>query len=249
MTENKVLATVNDIKITQQDIMGLLQSIGQQRAQQFQSPEGEKTLLNELINQNLFLLDAKERGLDKEKLFLEQIEKIKANVLSQYAVQKKLDNLTVNDEEVKKYYDENKEMFKEQDSIKASHILVDEELNINKILKEVNEGMDFGEAANKYSKCSSQEKGGDLGYFTKGKMVQEFEDVAFSLKMNEVSKPVKTQFGYHIIKLTDRKESKKKEYEEVKTSLTKQVLSMKQNDVYLNTCKTLKDKFTVKIMD
>jgi len=249
MSKMKVLAKVNDIEITEMDVNGLLQTIDPQRAQQFQTPEGQKVLINELINQNLFLLDAKENEIDKDDMFTKQLEKLRANILSQYAIQKTLSSVKINDIEVKKYYDDNMDSFKEQDSIQASHILMDDEVTANKILKEMNEGLKFEDAANKYSKCSSEQNGGDLGYFTRGKMVQEFEDVAFSLKDNEISKPVKTQFGYHIIKVTGRKAEALKEFGEMKPTIEKQLLSMKQNDLYLNTCKSLKEKYDVKIFD
>lgn len=91
-------------------------------------------------------------------------------------------------------------------SIRASHILVDDEETAEKIFKELEENtIDFGEAAKKYSNCPSSKKGGDLGFFGKGKMVPAFEKVAFELDVDEVSEPVKTQFGWHIIKKTGEK--------------------------------------------
>lgn len=90
--------------------------------------------------------------------------------------------------------------------IRASHILVSTLEAANQVLDELKEGNDFEELAKKYSSCPSSENGGDLGLFSKGQMVKEFEDAAFSLKIGEISKPVKTQFGYHIIKVTERED-------------------------------------------
>jgi len=89
--------------------------------------------------------------------------------------------------------------------IRASHILVSSLDEANKIYNECNSGVDFSELAKKYSSCPSSAKGGDLGFFSKGQMVKEFEEAAFSLKVGEISKPIKTQFGYHLIKVTDKK--------------------------------------------
>ena len=89
--------------------------------------------------------------------------------------------------------------------IRASHILVSTLEEAEKVLSEIKSGGDFGELAKKYSKCPSKENGGDLGYFEKGQMVKEFEDAAFSLNEGEISGIVKTEFGYHIIKLTGKK--------------------------------------------
>lgn len=89
--------------------------------------------------------------------------------------------------------------------VRASHILVSSLEEANHLAKELKAGKDFGELAGKYSSCPSGKEGGDLGFFSKGQMVKEFEDAAFSLKPGEVSQPIKTQFGYHLIKVTERK--------------------------------------------
>ena len=89
--------------------------------------------------------------------------------------------------------------------VRASHILVSSEREANRILEELRKGKDFGEMARRNSSCPSGKSGGDLGFFGKGQMVKEFEDAAFSLKEGELSKPVKTDFGFHIIKVTARK--------------------------------------------
>jgi len=89
--------------------------------------------------------------------------------------------------------------------VRASHILVSSEREASRILDDIRKGKEFSEMAKRYSSCPSGKSGGDLGFFGKGQMVKEFEDAAFSLKDGELSKPIKTQFGYHIIKVTARK--------------------------------------------
>ena len=84
--------------------------------------------------------------------------------------------------------------------VKCSHILVEKQSQAIELLEEIKKGKKFGEVAKETSTCPSGKKEGDLGYFTKGQMVKEFEDVAFKLEIGEVSEPVKTEFGYHIIK-------------------------------------------------
>ena len=89
--------------------------------------------------------------------------------------------------------------------VRASHILVPTEDKAKWLYKELQKGRDFAKLAKEYSECPSKEKGGDLGFFEKGQMVKEFEDVAFRMNEGDFSKPVKTKFGYHIIKLTGKK--------------------------------------------
>lgn len=86
--------------------------------------------------------------------------------------------------------------------IHASHILVEKQSQALKVLEELKSGTDFPSLAKKYSQCPSGKKGGDLGQFNRGQMVREFEQAAFALKIGEISEPIKTQFGYHIIKRT-----------------------------------------------
>ena len=141
-----------------------------------------------------------------------------------------------NEKEIKKYFDEHKDEFTHAKEVKASHILIkvdknkkDEEAKkeIEKIAKEV-KPENFTEMAKKYSEGPSKTNGGDLGYFTRNRMVKEFSDVAFSLKVNEISKPVKTKFGYHLIMVTGIKEAHSDKYEDVKTKIAERLLKEKK---------------------
>jgi len=139
---------------------------------------------------------------------------------------------SVSDGETRKFYDENKDKFKHDESVKASHILVgvdpkataDDKKKAREkaeaILKRVKGGEDFAEVAKKESTCPSAANGGDLGYFSKGQMVPAFESAAFSLKPGEMSQVVETQFGYHIIKVTDKKPAGSDSFEDVKQKIT-----------------------------
>lgn len=138
---------------------------------------------------------------------------------------------TASDEEAKKFYDENKDKFKHEESVKASHILIgvdpkataeDKKKAKEKadaILKRVKGGEDFAEVAKKESTCPSSANGGDLGYFAKGQMVPAFESAAFALKPGEISDVVETQFGYHVIKLTDKKPAGTDSFEDMKPKI------------------------------
>ncbi len=127
-------------------------------------------------------------------------------------------------EKLQEIYKENINSFKTQEMVKASHILIkgtdeDSLLKAKELFKKIKTKDDFDKIAAECSDCPSNCQCGDLGYFPKGKMVSDFEEVAFNLKMNEFSEPVKTEFGYHIIMNTGRKESVIADFHEVKDAL------------------------------
>jgi len=125
-------------------------------------------------------------------------------------------------------YAKNQDAFITQEMVKASHILIqgEEKESLQKILEirdSINCAEDFLALAGEHSACPSHCTCGDLGYITRGKMVKEFDDVAFNLQINEISEPVKSPFGYHLIMVTERKESKTADFEEVKDALQKRL--------------------------
>lgn len=246
MSQETVLATVEGREITQGDVFRFLNELGPQVAAQFQTPEGMKQIVEELVNQEVIYLDAMENNLNEEEDFISEMEKVKTIVLKQYAINKLLSNVTATEEEITDYYNKHKEQFRKPESVRASHILVKEEEEANNILNEIEDGLSFEEAASKYSLCPSKSNGGDLGEFTKGKMVPEFEVVAFKLEKGELSDPVKTQFGYHLIKVVDKKEAGIKTLEEAEAQITQQITGLKQQEKYLSKTKELKDKYEIK---
>lgn len=246
--ENKVLAKVNGREITSNDMNALMQGLGQ-GAMQFNSPEGKKRLLEELVMQELLYSEAIENGYDNEDEFKAGLEQMKINILKQYAMRKLLGSIEVEDKEVEEYYEEHKDAFVDQAAVRASHILVDSKEKAEEAAEKIKNGLDFAEAAKEYSSCPSKDAGGDLGEFTRGRMVPEFENAAFEMEVGEVSEPVQTQFGYHIIKVTEKKEANKKSFDEVKEQAKAQVLAVKQNKTYLEKADELKGKYEVEIVE
>ncbi len=249
MSKNKTLATVNGVSISEQDVETMLQRLGSQRAARFESVQGRQRILEDLITQQLLLADAKENSLEQEEAFQEQLSKVKDDVLIQYSVQKLINAVQIDSKEVQEYYEQHKDEFMTGDSVQASHILLDNETVAQEVLGKLNDGMTFEEAANVFSKCQSEQNGGDLGFFTRGKMVQEFEEVAFAMEVGEISQPVKTQFGYHIIKLVARKPARPSVFAEVEDQLGQQLLETKRNETYQQKSQALRGKYTVVVND
>lgn len=248
MKESNVVAVVNGKEITKDNVLQFLNAIGPQMAMQFQSPDGIKRVIDELVNQELLYLDAVELEYDKDKEFNDILEQTKTNLLKDYAVNKLIRDITADEEEYEEYFNSNKNLFEKEETAVASHILVDSEEKANEIISEINEGLDFAEAASKYSSCPSKEAGGSLGEFGKGQMVKEFEDKVFSMNEGEISEPVQTQFGYHIIKLDNLNSPTESTYDEVKEQVQKQLLLQKQQYAYLQKIDALKGRYKVTMM-
>ncbi|TCU71563.1 peptidyl-prolyl cis-trans isomerase C [Tissierella praeacuta] len=245
MSERRVLAVVNGKEITEDTVLKFLNDLGPQMTMQFQSPEGIKRVVDELVNQELIYLNALENELDKEEGFTKELERLKEGLLKQYALNNILSEVTVTEGEILEFYNKNKENFKKPETVIASHILVDNEDKAKDIINEINNGLSFEEAAQSYSSCPSKERGGNLGEFTKGQMVPEFETAAFNMEVDTISEPVKTQFGYHIIKLLAKNKESLSTFDEIKKEITQQVLGMKQQQVYLDKTNQLKQKYEV----
>lgn len=203
-----------------------------QAGQKFQISDADKRV-DAQVNQNkakfasqeVYEKALKENGLTESDLRLFARKEIYINNLIEKEIASRVN---ISDAEVKKFYDENIDKFKHEEMVQASHILIgvdskasDEDRKKAKekaeaLLKRIKGGEDFAEAAKKESDCPSSAQGGDLGYFSKGQMVPAFESAAFSLKPGEISNVVETQYGYHIIKMVDRKPAGTDAFDDVK---------------------------------
>lgn len=244
---NKIIAKVNGKEITQSHMDFLVRSLGQ-RAAQFNSEEGQKQLVDELINQELFYFDALDKKLDESEAFKSEMEVAKENILKQLSIRGVLDLIQITEDEMKSFYEENKASYVKPEEVTASHILVDTEEEAIKVASELDGGKSFEIAAAEYSKCPSNENSGDLGAFGRGQMVPEFENAAFSMSIGEVSQPVQTQFGFHIIKVTAKSESGTLSFEEVKPQLQQQLTITAQNNAYLSKVEELRGKYSVEVL-
>ena len=242
--QDQVLAVVAGREITRRDVEELKMQIGQQAAN-FQGPEGEARLVDELIHQELFYAEALRQKLDQAPEYLEEVEREKINLLKRFAIRNLLDAVEVSEEELLAFYSENPKAFETEGGVRARHILVPTLETANEVAASIQGGMDFAEAAKAHSMCPSKEQGGDLGKFGRGQMVPEFEEAAFTLAIGELSQPVQTQFGYHLIEVTERDEVGKLSLEEVRGDLHRELVMRKQSSVYMNHVNALKNEFSV----
>jgi peptidyl-prolyl cis-trans isomerase C len=179
-------------------------------------------------------------GSDKAfQSFLERTQQSEAdvkadlekNLLRDKLFAKLLQGQEPTEEDARKYFEENKDKYKQKEQINAQHILFKTDKNTSdadkkqkladakKVLAEAKKGADFGELAKKHSEGPTAQRGGDLGTFSRGRMVKQFEDAAFAAKPGEILGPVETQFGYHVIKVNEKTAEVQRPYDEVKESI------------------------------
>lgn len=168
-------------------------------------------------------------------------------VLKSYIEGEFYSKINIADDEVSAFYTENEDKFVTPNQVKASHILVKEEDKIKEINEKLKSGESFEELAKAESECPSGQNGGDLGLFGKGKMVPEFETAAFALGLNEVSEPFKTDFGFHIVKVTEKSEGGKQTLEDVTDGIKRHLEQVKAQVVISKKVKDLRADATIEI--
>ena len=158
--------------------------------------------------------------------------------------------VSVSDEEAKEYYDNNQQQYETAEQKKVSHILFNEKAKAEEVLTEINNGADFAEMAKEHSTGPTAENGGDLGFITANEqgLDRTFRDAAMNLSVGEVtSEPVETQFGFHLIKVTDSREAGVREFEEVKSQIKGQLRSQKQNQTFQDFVEGLREDAEIDI--
>lgn len=256
----QTLVTVNGTQITQNDVDTELMNATQGRFNQVpadKQAQFRKQVLDQLVAKELVYGDAQKSGILKSKEFKDEYAKVIERVKKELAIQvwqkRELDKVTVSEKEMKEYYDKNKEEFNEKESVHARHILVKTEDEAKDIIDELEslKGDDlknkFIELAKSKSTGPSAPRGGDLGYFTEGQMVPEFNDKVFSMKEGTITdEPVKTQFGYHVIYLQDKRAKQQKSFTEVKGFIEQRLKMEKFKAVMKSKMEDLQKKATIK---
>lgn len=243
MSEN-VLAVVAGKELTEAQFEAYLKSVPREQQMYAQNPQYREQYKEQFIDLYLFAQLGQDEKMDETAEFKEIMEGARRDILAQLAMRDMLKDITVTEEEEKAFYEENKAQFGKGATVNAKHILTDSEEKCQTILKNIESGeKTFEDAAKEFSTCPSGAQGGSLGEFGKGQMVKEFEDAAFDAEVGKVVGPVKTQFGYHLIKVEEKNEAKTAEFEEVKGQIRQQLLGMKQNEAYEAKVKELKENY------
>ena len=229
LAQSTVLATVNGVEITEQDLAFARAEIGEQIASM---PAGQRrsNLLLYII-ENQILATASQSDMLNEGPDVEALMKYyRRRAMHDLYYQRKIRD-AVSEPEARALYDAQVAKIIPKTEVRARHILVKTEAEALEIIERLGRGTDFSELAQEKSIGPSGAEGGDLGYFSREKMLPEFSAVAFNLEKGEFSEPVKTRFGWHVIKQEDKRESKPPPFDEVKDGLLSEMVRRKAVEV------------------
>lgn len=259
-TKDETVATVDGEKITKDELYEILVNASGSEA------------LNALIDEKVVSLEVKKENIkisedeiDAEmKTFMEEVggeeafnmaleenniteKDFKDDIIQYLSIRKLMEPLVeVTDEEIETYFKENKETFDTVEQVDARHILVEDEALANDLYKQLKDGADFAELAKEHSTDGSAAMGGDLGFFPRGQMVAEFDEKAFAMEVGEISEPVKTKFGYHIIEKLDKKEAKEATLEDHKEEIKEKLFETKMQTEYVSWLEEKREKYDIK---
>jgi peptidyl-prolyl cis-trans isomerase C len=254
-----VLVQIGNKIITKSEFDARLAALPPEYSNRLKTDEQKREFLEGYVQAQLLAMEAKAQKMDKSKSVLMRIEDMSTSILAQEYARTILARVPkVSDGDVQKFFDANKAQFVQPAMVNAQHILVKLDRNakpeedkaalakIDGIRKEIVAGADFGKTAEKYSDDpGSKSKGGSLGFFAKDRMVPEFSQAAFGLKKGELSQPVKSPFGYHLIKVTDTQAERPVEFKEAAPRIRAQLENKARQDAIRDEVERLKKKYPV----
>ncbi len=230
----KVLVNIDNDTITLEEFNKELDKIPMNMKMLVATQSGKKTYLDRLIMKKLLLREAAKGKIEGEAEFQNRLADIKEQLLIESLLKKKIAaDSQLTDDDMKKYYDTNKEKFKKEKEINTRHILLKTEEEAKQIMEKLQKGEDFIELSKKYSiDPNAKASGGEIGFHPKGTLLPEYEAAAFKLtKVGQVAGPVKSQFGYHIIRLEGAKPPAYVSFNEVKDFIRQQLVQDKQKEL------------------
>ncbi|TMK22898.1 MAG: peptidylprolyl isomerase [Alphaproteobacteria bacterium] len=223
-----VIARVNGVDIKQSDLALAEEDVGADM--QAASPEAKREhLISYLADIIMVTQAADKKNLADNPDFKRRLAFLRSKLLMGYELQQEA-KTALTDEALKQTYDEAVKSMSGQEEVRARHILVEGEDEAKAIIEQLKGGADFAKLAKEKSKDPGAAEGGDLGYFTKDQMVPEFADVAFKMYPGQLSNPVKTQFGWHVIKVEDKRTKQPPEFEKVKDQIEAYLARKAQSD-------------------
>lgn len=239
-----------DRYITEEDYRRAYVALPQNLKEMAGTAEGRKEMLDTLVTREMILIHANREGIDKDPAIDEVLyEYRKKLVVETYLKLWSDKEVTPTEAMLKEHYRSNKSKYMGPEQVRVSHILVEDEKTAKLVLKKLKSGEGFEKLVATYSIDASKEKGGDLGWVTKGMFVAEFEKAAFKLDLNKISGVVKTEFGYHIIKATGKQAARPMSFEEAREQVSKDVMPTLKEKAFAALKEQLRDEHAVQFLD
>lgn len=239
---------IDNTTISKEEAQAEMNSLPEMAKQFFQGPEGTAKFVDELVKKEMLYLEAKKKGLDKDKDFQRKVEEFKKISLINALLEKEIEkSAKVTDKDVKDFYDGHKDDFTVNTQVKISQIVVKNESEAKKVQERLKAGEDFGKvAADMSADKATAKSGGNLGSFKKGELAPELEDTVFRLKKGEVGMPMKMKDGIHILKVTDAKGTVV-EFDKVKGLISQKLTAEKQRTSFEKYLEDLKKNYKVDV--
>ena len=245
---DEVIARVNGEAITRNELQAKIdrlppyyRALANQKKEKF---------LDEIINEKLFLKEAYKRGVDRNRDVKDLLEEAKKKIVIAKFIEDEISkNAKISGKEIEDYYKLHKKEFVTPERYRVSHILVSTEPEAKNAAERLKNKEDFATVAKEVSIDTSKANGGDLGYFTEGQMIPDFEAACFKLDVGQTSPAVKTQFGYHIIKLIDKKPSQSMTLSEVSEQIKLRLLNEKKREKLEDIIKNLRQKASIEVYE
>jgi len=227
--DDPVVARVNGTEVRQSDLAAAEEDLGGNIPQM--TPEAKRDYLITFVGDMILVAKAAEaKKMGDTDDFKKKLAYARTKLLMEQLLQSEA-KAAVTEAALHKVYDEAIGQMKKETEVRARHILVETEDEAKAVVAELKKGADFAELAKAKSKDPGSADGGDLGYFTKDQMVPEFSEVAFKLDKGQLSDPVKSQFGWHVIKVEDKRMRQPPEFEKVRDQLENYVVRRQQSAV------------------
>jgi peptidyl-prolyl cis-trans isomerase C len=248
----EVLAKVGTHEITRQMLDNIIATIPEENRVPFLTPDGRKKILDEVVAFTLFAEAAKAQGMDREPTVKTRLDYVQTEYLAREYFRRHLAQLPpITEETLMSYYKGHLAEFKPPEEIKARHILVKTEAQANKLLEELKAGKDFGELAKKNSIDPAAAKGGKLelqdgrDWLPRGTFERSFEHLLFKIPKGEVGGPAKTQFGWHILKVDDRRQPETPAFVQVRSLIKNRLQDQRNAEAHARLMEELKKQMPV----
>lgn len=245
-SQDKVVVAIGAAKITIDDLIDRISNLPLKYREVIKKRREE--YLDELINDTLLYQEALRGKLDREDDVKKTIEEARKKILIARLLKGRVDDtINISEEDIQGYYQMNKEKFMTPEVLRVSHILVATKEEADRIHLELMSGAVFEETARARSIDPTAQRGGDVGYFPVGQLMPEFEGACRPLGIGEISAPVKTALGFHIIKLTDRRSPQARPLDDVRDNIKAELRSARRQAIFNELIADLRNKTNIRV--